>query len=525
MNDKTSLAIRNWLPSISTSSLLFAIFGWFLLALRQGYTFGEGDHVEFLPYVLYLNNPDLFPYDFFIQGMTEIALNERILFVQFLSLFSGFLQPAILFLHFVCTVALLLGMEKLARMFIDNRYLAWLAILVNLIPLYVWTIGGNDLYYDTFQASNLASAIGIWGVVAFVKRKYVLSAILASVCTFAHIIIGLDLFIVLFLVSVYLYSAKGSPKLRTIIYSGAIFGFTAGIYLLALYLSRTVSTEVIPQAKYFDILFEFRHPHHYIFFAFPMSKRLFFIALMFIAVSFFGPRNKLVSLFILVSLLIMIGFIIAVDFLQIPFIANFQWYKMAIWLKFLGVIAIFGYLESLLPQLKRWLQFPKWLEMSGMISLSLAIAVLIFFFPTYSPVPVSYQFGDHIQRDAELSIERKIRQRTPVDAVFIQPFSNTSLKFYGRRSSYVDFKANVRTPAHVAKWYPRIQEVYGLSIAMKQQGFRLKTKADEFFRNHDPSTLEPLKQKGVTHILTWRDHRLPSYDVVAKNREFIVYKL
>lgn len=509
---------------ITTSSLLFAILGWFLLVLRFGYTFGEGAQLEIMPYVLHLHNAGLYPHDFFIQGMEDLVPHERTLFVYLLYPFHGFLQETTLLLHFLCTVGLLLGMERLAKHFITNKYIAWLAILVCLIPFYLWTIGGNELYYSDFQASNLAKAIGIWSIVALVERKRLLAVVIATVTTFIHPIVGIVLFITFFGNYLYEYVASGTLHLKTLVKSATIFGLTAGVYLLVMYVNRS-GADMISSDRYFDILFNFRHPHHYIFFAFPMSKRLFFIGLMFVAVAYFGKRDSIISTFILVSIFIMIGYIICVDIFEIPFIANFQWYKVAIFLKFFGFIAVFGFIEQFVPKLKEWLRFPIWFEYTGMIALSAAIAVLVFNYPSYSPVPVSYQFGDHIQRDPELALAQKIRKKTPRNAVFIQPMSNTSLKYYSRRSSYVEFKAPVKSRSHMGEWYNRVQNVYGLSLSMQERGLNLQEKADRHFMNHDSTTLDSLKAKGVTHVFTWEEHELDSYKLVAENDEFAVYKL
>jgi hypothetical protein len=493
--------------------------------LRFGYTFGEGAHIEIMPYVLYLCNPELYPHDFFLQGMEELVPHERTVLVYFLSLFRGFLQQANLLLHFLSTVVLLLGMERLARHFIANKYLAWLAILMCLIPFYLWTIGGNDLYYSDFQASNLALAIGMWSIVALVERKLIIAVTIATITTFIHPIVGLVLIITFLGMFLYEWIAKGTVAPATFLQSIGIFGLTAAVYLLVMYLNRGGEGDMLVADRYFDILFRFRHPHHYIFFAFPMTKRLFFIGLMFVAVAFFGKHSKTISTFILVSIVIMIGYIIAVDILEITFIANFQWYKVTVFLKFFGFIAVFGFLEQYVPKLREWLRFPTWFEYSGMIVLSAGIAVLIFNYPSASPLPVSYQFGDHTQRDPEIALAKEVMAQTPRDAVLIQPFSNTSLKYYSRRSSFVSFKSPVKSRSYMDEWYERIQEVYGLSVSMKQKGFNLKKEADRYFMNHDSSTLEPLKAKGVTHIFTWQEHKLEGYQIVAENDEFAVYKL
>ena len=94
--------MRKHLPDIGLSLVLYLI-----LVLRYGYEFGRSDQVEFLPYALFINDNTLYPFDFFVRGISSLIPNERTFTVYFLSIFREYLEPACFVLHFLSSILLL----------------------------------------------------------------------------------------------------------------------------------------------------------------------------------------------------------------------------------------------------------------------------------------------------------------------------------------------------------------------------------------------------------------------------------
>ncbi len=503
----------------SNSQILFAVFTWSLLILRFGYRYGTGDQVELLPYTLFLSDSTLFRYDFFIQGLNASVPNERTVLANLLLPFSNHLEIFCFILQFLSTVVLVLGLEKLACRFIQNKYIAWLAILVALIPLNDFALGNVELYSECFQASGLAAAIVVWAINLFLDKKYLFASVFMSIATFIQLLEGLDVMLVLCAV-LFISLVRKEVLWKTFVGFVAVYACTAGIYLILVFMQKNVPSDISNQ-ELFKILFEFRHPHHFIFSSFSKGKMLVFLVLTAVSILFFTLRSKQVFQLVLIGVTGVIVYVFAVDGLQNVFIGNFQFYKITQWMKFFGVVAVFGLAEQFLivPLLR-----PSF-EKATLILVSILCWVVILNFSQFLPYKAPFQLFGMKEQDEMISICEKIKEVTPRNAVFVQPFENTELKFYAQRSSYIEFKANVRNKVFVKDWANRVNEVYGVRPDMNVKGFALQQVADSFFYNATEKRLESLREKGVTHMLTKKEFPLSSGKLILQNNTYAVYQL
>ncbi len=504
------------------SQIWFAVLAWSLLILRFGYRFGTGDQVELLPYTLFLHDSTLYPNDFFIQGLNASVPNERTVMANLLLPFVNHLEIFCFIFQFLSTVVLIFGLERLSRRFIKSKYLSWLAILVALIPLNDFALGNVELYSECFQASGLAVAIIIWAIVLFLDKKYLLTSVLMSVATFIQLLEGLDVMMVLcavLLIAVFRKEVSWKVFLGFI----SVYAFTAGIYLVMIFMQKNIHSD-ISNEELFKILFEFRHPHHFIFSSFSKGKMVVFILLAVASIFFFLNRSKTLFQFIVVGLAGVIVYAFCVDGLHNVFIGNFQFYKITQWMKFLGVVACIGYLERVINAKREQLMIFKY---EGVVLLASAILCwcVILNFNQYLPYKVPFQIFSLKEKDDMISICEKIKEATPKESLFIQPFDNTELKYFAQLSSYVEFKANVRNKLFVKQWYSRLEEVFGFSKAGSLSGFNMQQQADKRYYNLDISTISELKGKGVTHILTRKEFPPPTGSLILQNNTYAVYQL
>lgn len=501
-------------------NLLLAFIGWMVLIFFFGYTYGIEDQQEILPYVKFLKDPSLYAHDFFIQNLSSAIPNERFVFAYLLMPFSNHFEFYLLLFHAISTMLLLYGMHRLASMFIENEIWAWLCVYSSLTILYLYTIGGCDLYYNTFQGSNIAKAIGIWAIYFFLQQKYYLSMILLALITYLQIIVGLDL--ALLLCAVLLFQ----KKYKVWMISSLIYGLGAGIYLAMVLYARS-GTSSLSANEYFDIMFLFRHPHHFIFSTFPL-KNILFVAIMFlVGLYFYFSRNTSLAWFLFIALISTIIYAIAVDVFHSVSIGNFNGYKNIIWVKFFGWVAVFALLEK---YVSTWLHRVK-------IPMTAGYAVLIIFSASLFHGLIMHDYlnlrhqtihiGKRIQDDALIDISLKAKKDLPKDAVFIVPFHATAFKYWSERSAYVDFKANVRSPQAAGEWYERIKSVYGVSLKDKRTGFDLKHKADVYFAEQYFCSLDRFKRKGVQYFLCAKDHKkIEQYEPpILENGGYKIYQI
>ena len=119
---KQQMKLHSQILKFSNPQILFAVLAWSLFVLRVGYRYGTGDQVELLPYTLLLQNSSLYEHDFFIQGLNASVPNERTVMANLLLPFVNHLEIFCFVFQLLSTVVLILGLEKLARRFIQNKY-------------------------------------------------------------------------------------------------------------------------------------------------------------------------------------------------------------------------------------------------------------------------------------------------------------------------------------------------------------------------------------------------------------------
>lgn len=503
---------------ITFPDIAFAVLLWVLLIIKYGYTYGTNDHIELLPYVLFLKNPLLFPHDLFIQSLNASLPNERTVVAHLLLPFVSHLRVAIFLLHFFNTVLLLLALIKLAGRFVDNKYFAWLAVYVSVLVLNDRGLGSVDLYTPSIQASDVSCMIIAWALNVFLDRKYLLASILMSVATFIHVLEGFDVMIVLCGVMLLKYIWDKEISLREVVSFIGTYILTAGVYLFFIYRAKTSGAGALSSHELFEIMFAFRHPHHFIFGTFPVINKVLFGICIAAGLMYYRNRSSALFQFIAIGAFGVLVYIVAVDVFHLVFIANFQWYKVVQWIKILGIIAAYAYVLNYLSA-----YFSN--ENKTLNYAVICIGLLVGCFMFYQFSTGFFDTGYRQHNENEIVLCSKVKEITPVDAVFVQPFEMTALKFYGQRSSYVEFKAIAKNQKDLKTWYERIQEVFGLNYEVDKNGFDMKWKADEHLDNLDEGQLAKLKSEGVTDIICRTSKYQQGHKLILSENGYFVYQL
>ena len=506
------------LSHITLSDLAFAIILWALLIVKYGYTYGTNDHIELLPYVLFLKNPLLFPHDLFIQSLNASLPNERTVMAHLLLPFVGHLRSTVFLLHFLNTVLLILALVKIAARFIDNKYISWLAVYVSVLVLNDRGLGNVDLYTPAIQASDISCMIIAWALNVFLDRKYLFASVLMSAATFIHVLEGFDVMAVLCGVMLIKLIWDKEVSLKQVGAFVGVYVLTAGVYLFFIYRAKTSGGGVMSSHELFEIMFAFRHPHHFIFKTFPLINKLLFVFCVISSLLFYRGRSETLFQFVALGAIGVVVYIICVDVLHLVFIANFQWYKVVQWIKFLGLVAAYGYVYSYLSA-----YFAEEAKVVNYTMIGGGIVALCLMFYGYRIGSFDRGFRQHNEDEIALCV--KLKDMTPIDAVFIQPFEMTALKFYGQRSSYVEFKAIAKNQKDLKIWYERIQEVFGLNYEMDRTGFDMRWKADEHLDNLSEEQLSTLKKEGVTDIICRTEMYQHGHKLILAENGYFVYEL
>lgn len=509
------------------TTLIFALGAWALLVWHSGYRFGTGDHVEYLPYVNYILDNSLYPHDFFLQGLIEKVPNERTVVCETFSLFGSYLEPALFALHILFTVLLIVGMQLLGTVLTGSIGIARIAILLNFMLFFNHALGDVELYSDALQGSSMAVGIIAFALYYFFRARYILAFGLISLASIIHPVEGLTVFLVMASTAVVLALQK-QIVFAELAKALALYVFTAGLFIAYFLMGKLDGINALASTfdndTFFLIYHEFRHSHHYLFsHQLGVDKLLFAV---FLAVGFWaGSTNKKLFWFTLFSLLGTITYVVCSDYLHVVDIANLQFYKVSQWVKYIGLLFMVKYAVAYLPIVKQWAE-NMWLNVAATVC-ALAIVISLYFNPnTVGRQYAYYEFGhDWKAQNDMVDISLLIDKSIDKQAVFVQPFSTTELKYFGKVSSYVDWKAFLKNRGALYEWYRRIQLVYGVSIADKEKGFFLQQKADAHYASLSTAALQQLKQEGVTHLLVKKDAPPATGKLILQNNTYAVYQL
>jgi hypothetical protein len=205
-------------------------------------------------------------------------------------------------------------------------------------------------------------------------------------------------------------------------------------------------------------------------------------------------------------------------FIKNATIATFQVFKIAIWVKYFGVIALFAMAENMLPLET----FYKKIKYSGIV----AVFITIGFVWVYYPEPTIHfnnLLSNNIDNEADICV--KAQQLSSKEALFIHPVQFTKFHFYSKRSSFVNFKVMARNKNYIETWIQRLSLVYNIDANMPEKGFNIQAKANANFNNIDFAKTQLLKEKGITHMITFKTHEIENLEVLAENEQYRIYKL
>jgi len=471
-------------------------------------------------YAKFLNSPDLYPLDNYLQGIHAKVPNERFAFSYLLSLSGDYLEWMCALLHVLITLLHFLLLYKIGRLFIKTDYLVWLALLVIFVPLYGVNLGGNELYYNSFFVSNLVQLTGLFGIFQLLKERYILALFTFGLATLLQPVIGTQLFVTCASV-LFLGKILGAVKIEWWRWFVGVFAFVLTGGLWVIFLKFFFEDKGITNAQFFEILFEFRSPHHYLPMEYGWANYLIIIPLLIFGTVFYLIKEKKIGLFFLISWLGMLVYFILVEGFSEVNAASLQWFKMTIWMEAFSAFAVFAMLEKKLGFLQektlQQIAFPV------LASVGAGVLYVLIFSRSFIFWNVPFDFGNQDQTEAAANISYLISKKTAKDALFLHPINFTTLKVYGERSSMVDYKVLVHRKVAMADWYKRIGDVYGVDVDSRKVGLKLFDLADENYRNLTEINIKNLQEKyGITHFITFKNHQL-NFPQIIKNEEFIVY--
>ncbi|MEM6725135.1 MAG: hypothetical protein AAF598_13940, partial [Bacteroidota bacterium] len=277
------LSRKQWLLLLAVNALILC---------RWGYEFGRNDQMQILGYAHFLSQPDLYPLDHYIQTMHKRVPNERFM-VSWLLSWTDAIQEWFCFLAFLAT-NILIGVQlfRIMGQFFKRDLFFFTGLLFLFIPFYHINLGHNELAYSAFFVSQLVNLMLLYALERFLAERYIhsflvigLSGILQPVLA-VHFAVSLGA-----LLGWWTISQKEKLTWIITIKAYASYALTGGIWILFLKFFFEESSTV-SNAEFFQILFEFRAPHHYLPAAFNWKIGLFLVPLWLFGGYFFSRKSK-----------------------------------------------------------------------------------------------------------------------------------------------------------------------------------------------------------------------------------------
>ena len=485
-------AIREHAPVLITALLLYAT-----ALIYQGYTYGTGDQSQIMPVLRAQDQPGLYPHDHYVQAYLHAGVNERTIF-HMLWRYLGYGSPWITFgLHAVAGIGLLLAWLRICDLFLQRSfYRALVAGTIVTLAVHV-SLGGNELYYNSFIPSLAAKALASWGLYYWLRSRFMPWGVLLLLAGLLQPLVGLQLFLVTLiaeLVSTYRRKAWVSFPWKP----AAVYIAVTAPWVLLLALGNGAGGD----DRAFMEIMAFRLSHHFFPGTWPLIAFMLTAMLAAWAISAFPDKLKYFLVAIVAGCVL---YVFALDRFNPPIVLYTQWFKTTIWLEAFGLIAIARTAE-------RITYYYKFFRHAGMLVpvLFVALAGLYRFNQPVERRP-AYMLPWRTAEDAEIRISRRAAELTAADAVFVVPYSFTAFRWYAERSLYVDYKAMLHQQPFLNEWYARIQEIYQYGKTEQEAGFGFANFADAVFDEPAYETLVLWHQLGITHFIS----RAPSIEGLA----------
>jgi hypothetical protein len=474
---------------VKLQDVLTSVFWALAFLFWRGYLVNTADQGEHLPLVYKLLQPELYPVDFYV-GVASEVFTIRFYYAHFLAFLGQWCSVELwsAVLNVFCLSVAITGWMAIGRQLTGGKG-GTLAPFFIFFLFYAWTVGGNAIQYPLLISSTFAKAIAPWALWAALQYRWVMAGILLGLAGLFQVLVGLHLAMILGGLLLL------TGNFRSLLKFSISFLLAVAPMLLPILYRQFIATAAVALTaedvkQYYEILFRWRNPHHYLPSLFSLGS---YIKLSILLLA--GGLTARITLerihfvqyraFVGMILLGLILYSIALEGLWIPAVGKLQLFKTTIWLSASAALILSLAIEKAMHQ---------WMPQKYFMPL------LIFF-------PVVWILQAHIRHDIPLSFDHSteaqkhlselhqwIADSTPQHALFATYATNEGFICEAKRSQYVAWNPIVHEPAFLLEWFSRFNQLYQSPfMASDYKGTLMR--ADVGFEHADWTSL------GITHLL------------------------
>jgi Domain of unknown function (DUF6798) len=340
------------LATVGVSSCLVACLEALALAglviACTGYRFGTGMQLMLVPYVRRLADSQHLSNDWLI-GLVPKHYNVTWL-LAVLSRLADF--ELIFFLaHVATTFLFVFALRRLSQVLFGGGAAFYLALFL-LLRWGTGGLGGNLLFGDYFNPHYLGVPFCALALACVLEGRFVRGALLAAIATNVHLLLGLNTFLLLAIVSL----LADRPFDRPALLRGSLLYVLVAAPAILPVLVLAGGSEALDSAEFLRIHVWMRNPHHYAPSTWPLSDYAKFgFIVLFAAVASLRHRpqteiHRRVLAFCGGVAIFCLGAAFAVEVVPLELVTKLQFFRMTIFVRLLAALYVANFLGRALEE-------------------------------------------------------------------------------------------------------------------------------------------------------------------------------
>lgn len=492
--------------------------------LWRGYSYGDGDHAEHLPFLFKRWNPLLYSGDYFLDYTDEARFNVRHGYVRLMSaLADEETLPVVCFvLTFLFTWLGIAGAMAWGRASYPEAPLSgWLTpFFTHFLFYHYWSLGDNLIAENSFVSGTVSLAVGLWAMAFLMRGRLTLSAPLIALAGYMHIMLGLHL-----LVLAFIFVLLGGVRRRSLGLMGLIVLFVGVNFSFFMALAQDLTQQSVhcEGLKYGQFFLRFRLPHHFVMSTFPLTHYVKFAGLMaaMLVVAFAGAPLRGLRNWTAVTMSacgICLLYFVFTEIFNSDIAFKTQWPKVTIWLSAGASVILASRAEAL------WYQWR--LRKFYAVVVPVFILLILAVQPILNHENVDHDWPWLRRQDALSDAHNFIRNHTSPDALFVTDPANDRFSIEARRPLLTGYRAVWADAGWACVWYKDFCRVYTVLPDSMKRGIKLRDLASCHFKKGLWSP-QALNRKATHGLLPLEGLIfLPScYHVLYKNDRYAVAAL
>jgi len=313
-----------------------------LVILKLGYSYGEPNHVVYMPWVFRRIDPTLLANDWFAH--TTASHPNAIRFVVWAQQYLP-IPVILLVFHIISILAVLwMGMRLVELIFEDRR-----VFYVGLFLMLSWETtapGANTLWGNCLVPHNLAAPICLLAFYLALKDRPIAAAAALGAATWVHIQLGALTMLIVGLGMLWRWRRTGFGR---VVLAGVVYLAVVAPTLLAQWTTYMRSPSILSPRDYLYLHGILRNPHHLIPSSWPGSDWYRFLLVLALAAPAVIWRRRIdrqiLTWVALIFALCVIGTVF-VEVIPVKLAIRLQTFRQMIWVKYFGLLYAARFLIS-----------------------------------------------------------------------------------------------------------------------------------------------------------------------------------